>query len=124
MVRTSRQKAFLIGLLASLSATLAIGETLSAKEAKDHIGETATVCGTVASTKYEKAARGSPTYLDFDEPYPNQVFAIVIWGKDRSKFGEPEKSYAGKRICVNGVITSHRGKPEIVAKDPAQLKTQ
>jgi hypothetical protein len=43
---------------------------LTAVEAKDHIGERATVCGRVASTRYAATTRGKPTFLNLDKPYP------------------------------------------------------
>jgi|SRR6267378_6953204 len=46
---------------------------LTAAEAKDHLGETATVCGNVGSTRYAASTKGQPTFLDLDKPYPNQI---------------------------------------------------
>lgn len=109
-------------LMATLSALAE--KTLTATEAKDHIGEQATVCGKVVSTRYAENTRGSPTFLNFDQAYPNQVFTLLIWGSDRSKFGDPETSYRGKRICVTGKITDYKGVPEIVANAPSQVKAQ
>jgi DNA/RNA endonuclease YhcR with UshA esterase domain len=94
---------------------------LTAAEAKDHVGETATVCGNVVSTQYAASTKGQPTFLNLDKPYPNQVFTLVIWGSNRSKFGTAETDYKGKRICVTGKITEYRGVPEIVADDPHQI---
>ena len=108
-------------ILLSVSPALA-QKTLTTTEAKDHIGEQATVCGKVVSTRYAESSRGSPTFLNFDQPYPNQVFTLLIWGSDRSKFGNPETSYRGKRICVTGKLTSFKGVPEVVASEPAQIK--
>ena len=99
-------------------------ETLTATEAKDHIGEQVIVCGKVVSARYAENSRGRPTFLNFDQPYPNQVFTLLIWGSDRSKFGDPEMSYRGKRICVTGKISDYKGVPEIVANAPSQVKTQ
>jgi hypothetical protein len=97
---------------------------LTADEAAAHVGDTATVCGLVASTNYATRTRGQPTYLDFDRPYPDQRFTVVIWGSDRAKFGAPEMSFRGKRICATGTIRSYRGRPEIIATDPRQLTSQ
>ena len=108
-------------ILLSVSPALA-QKTLTATEAKGHIGEQATVCGKVVSTRYAESSRGSPTFLNFDQPYPNQVFTLLIRGSDRSKFGDPETSYRGKRICVTGKLTSFKGVPEVVASEPAQIK--
>jgi hypothetical protein len=65
----------------------------------------------------------SPSYLVEERPvaYPNQVFTVVIWREDRSKFGTPEASLRGKEICITGVIKLYRGRPEMVLHDPSEL---
>jgi DNA/RNA endonuclease YhcR with UshA esterase domain len=83
--------------------------------------KTATVCGVVASAKYGANSRSQPTFLDLGKPYPNAAFTAVIFGDDRAKFGTPETSLRGKRICVTGQIRDYRGKPEIILNDPSQL---
>ena len=94
---------------------------LTAAEAKDHVGETATVCGNVVSTRYAASTKGQPIFLNLDRPYPNQIFTVLIWGSNRSKFGKPEIEYNEKRICVTGTITEYRGVPEIVVDDRGQI---
>jgi hypothetical protein len=112
-------------VVALLSVPVAWGATwLAAQDAADHIGEVATVCGTVASTNSASRSKGQPTYLNLDRPYPNQFFTILIWGSDRPKFGTPETTLMGKRVCATGTIKEYRGKPEIVATDPRQLTMQ
>ncbi len=106
------------------TAPLFSQKKLSASEAKDHIGETATVCGDVVSTRYAASTKGQPTFLNLNKPYPNQIFTVLIWGINRSKFGTPEIDYKGKHVCVTGKITEYRGAPEIVASDPHQLKVE
>jgi hypothetical protein len=91
------------------------------EDAASHIGETATVCGVVASAKFEAHAREQPTLLDLGKSYPHAVFTAVIYGDHRSKFGTPETSLRGKRVCVTGQISDYHGKPEIVLTDPSQL---
>jgi hypothetical protein len=94
---------------------------LHPEDAVRHVGETATVCGVVASAKFEANARSKPTILDLGKAYPHAVFTAVIYGDNRSKFGTPETLLRGKRICVTGQISDYRGKPEIVLTDPSQL---
>ncbi len=93
-------------------------------EAKNHIGDRGTVCGKVVSTHYAKSTKGEPTFLNLDEPYPKQVFTILIWGSDREKFSKPELEYKGLTVCVTGKITSYRGTPEIVATERDQIEIQ
>ena len=109
--------------LLAIAPTLA-QKTLTASEAKNHIGEQAMVCGTVVSTRYAESSRGKPTFLNFDQPYPDQIFTVVIWGNDRSKFGSPETAYRGKAVCVTGLVHDYKGVPEIVAQEPSQMKVQ
>jgi len=112
-----------------LTASAAIGlwvtsagaAELRPEDAVGHIGETATVCGVVASAKFEANAKSQPTLLDLGKSYPHPVFSAVVYGDNRPKFGSPEISLRGKRICVTGQISDYRGKAEIVLTDPSQL---
>jgi len=97
--------------------------TLTTAEAKDHVGEIATVCGAVASARYAASSRGQPTFLNLDQPYPNQLFTVVIWGSARGAFPmAPEVAYRAKRICVTGLIDTYRGSPQIAVRDPAAIR--
>ena len=102
-------------------AFLASAADLRPEDAVRHIGETATVCGVVASAMFEANVQGQPTLLDLGEPSPHAIFTAVIYGDNRSKFGTPDTSLRGKRIYVTGQISEYRGKPEIVLTDPIQL---
>lgn len=113
----------LILLIVSTSA-IAQDSKLAPREAKDHVGETATVCGKVASTHYAPSTKGQPTFINLDEPYPREIFTALIWGADRAKFGSPEAKYRDLRICVNGKISSFRGTPEIIVSEPSQIAIQ
>jgi len=97
---------------------------ISAAEAKNHVGEKATVCGEVASTHYAARSRGNPTFINLDKPYPNQIFTVLIWGSDRPKFGDPEEAYRNKHICVTGKISDYKGVPEIIAYEPTQIEVR
>jgi hypothetical protein len=97
---------------------------LSAVEAKDHVGEQATVCGKVVSTRYAATTRGKPTFLDFEKSFPNSLFTVLIWGENREKFGTPEEKYRDKQICVTGKITEYRGAPEVVLADPQNVEIE
>jgi hypothetical protein len=105
-----------------LRAAAAGAATLAAEEAARHVGETATVCGTVASAHFARRAAEQPTFLDLDQPYPRQVFTVVIFGGDRAKFGAPETALLGRHLCATGVIRLYRGRPEMTVTAPAQLR--
>jgi endonuclease G len=95
---------------------------IPSSEAAQHVGERATVCGYVASSRYLSTSRSKPTFLNVGKPYPDQDFTVVIWPEDRMKFGQPEGKYFHKNICVTGEITLYRGSPEIIARNPAQIR--
>ncbi|MCK4410231.1 MAG: peptidoglycan-binding protein [Candidatus Eisenbacteria sp.] len=95
---------------------------IKAAEAAQHVGEVAEVCGRVASAAHIAAVKGQPTFLNFERPYPDQPFNVVIWGSARSRFdAPPERAFDGKEICVTGLIETYRGKPQIVVSDPEQI---
>ena len=109
---------------AATGAPAAAAAPLTAGDAQRHVGERATVCGTVASTRYSPKTKGQPTFLNFDAPYPRQLFTVVIWGGDRSKFGTPEVTLMGRRVCATGTIQLYRGTAEIIVSDPKLLTTR
>ena len=115
-----------LGILicATCAASSATISDLTAAQAKDHIGETATVCGVVASANYATRSKRQPTFLNLDKAYPDHIFTAVIWQEDRTKFGTPETELKGKRICVTGKIQEFQGKPEIVLRERNQLKVE
>ena len=107
-----------------IGGSSAQSKKLNAAEAKDHIGERATVCGKVVSVHFAGRSKGQPTFLNLDEPYPRQIFTIVIWGSDRAKFGDPKSKYKEQTVCVTGRIESYRSSPQIVATEPGQIASE
>ncbi|MGD0060270.1 MAG: hypothetical protein ABSD58_12710 [Verrucomicrobiia bacterium] len=111
--------------LGSLFATAGVKvlQTLTGDEALQHLGETKTVCGTIASAKYLKGSRRNLTYLNIDRPFPKQSCAIVIEEPTRALFKDaPEVAFTGKWVCVTGLIrTNSRGMAEIAVSNPGQI---
>lgn len=124
MTRLTRRTVTILFFALIVNSPALAQKRFSASEAKDHIGESATVCGEVASTRYAASTKGQPTFLNLDKPYPNPLFTVLIWGENRSKFGRPEVDYKDKRICVTGKIAEYHGVAEIVANDPGQIKVE
>jgi hypothetical protein len=114
---------FAIAVL-TLAAALPAAETIPAAAAKDHLNQTATVCGKVVNTRYLDQSASKITFLNFDKPFPECPFTAVIQGANRAKFGEPEKTYLNKSICVSGKIEEYNERPQIVLTDPSQVKPE
>ena len=88
--------------------------------------------GVVVRTFYARTSPGSPTFLDFHEPYQDW-FACIIWEEDRvtgepirEKFLQafppsPESYFLQKRVRVSGRINIYQGTPEIILSEPSQI---
>lgn len=98
-----------------------LAQNYTTDEARQHIGEYATVCGYVSGGYYAKHTHKQPTFINLDGVYPHHRFSIVIWGSNRSEFQNPQKDYLGKKICVSGRIGSYRGKAQMIIEIPEQI---
>jgi hypothetical protein len=115
LLRTSLAAAFLLsGVLIPAAA-----QTIPSTDAKNHIGEKATVCGLVVSKSTAAQSQGTPTFIDLDKPYPDESFTVVIWERDKAAVGVLPSS---GQLCVTGIITDYRGRAEIVLHDSASWK--
>lgn len=92
----------------------------------DHAGSAAPAghgtCGIVANVYHDTRDAGQPTFVDLGHDYPNQDFTIVIWQRDLDRFKPPPASWEGKRICVTGHVKTYKGRPEIIAYGPGQIR--
>ena len=118
-------------MLCFASLVVAAGQTsrekhITAAEAKDHVGERATVCGKVVGIHYTVSSRGRKIFLDLDVAFPNHIFSILVWlDTARSRFANKDtNTYDKKDVCITGLIKSYKGRPEIVASHPEQIKIQ
>jgi len=97
--------------LLSFALFPAIAQTVSAADARGHIGERATVCGQVAGQHVASQSQGTPTFIDLDRPYPSQSFTVLVWERDKGAVG----SLPGAgQLCVTGTIAQYRGGAQIV----------
>lgn len=63
------------------------------------------------------------TYLNFDKPYPNQTFTVVIFEADIAKFNTNLADYyKNKKVCITGKVSTYKGKPQIVITSEEQLE--
>ena len=115
---------FFLGLI--IASPVCAQKKLTAAEAKEHFGETATVCGEVVSANYAGSSKGRPTFLNLDKPYPKQVFTLVIWDENRRKLGRLQrkanlchrKDHSICRFAGDGCFRSQADKSRIVPDSP------
>ena len=67
------------------------------------------------------ASKGGNTFLDFCEDYHDCPFSSVIFSSDKQKFGDLQ-SLTGRQIEIRGSITVYQGRPEIIIRDPEQIR--
>ena len=96
------------------SATAILAQTLPTAEASKHVGEQATVCGTISGKHTADKAKGKPTFVDIDGAYPHQAFTVVIWDDDKTRVGDFPSS---GNVCVSGRIAVYKEVPQIVLHD-------
>lgn len=89
----------------------------SDREAAAHLGETATVVGTVAAVFRSKSGN---LYVNFGADYPRQTFTAVALAPAGS-WAEGLDTLVGRRIGVRGEIVSYRGRVEIVLRGGGQI---
>lgn len=110
--------------LAILFPLLGLAAEIPSAEAKNHIGQTVTVCGRVESTRYLSSSEHKHTFLNFDKPYPDHTFTAFISGENRAKFDKPEEEYLKRDVCVTGEVKNYNGRPEIEVSDSSQIRLQ
>ena len=98
-------------------------------DTRNHVGETAIVCGKVVGADVLKNAisgHGFPVSFDLDQPEPNPVFYFIAFGTQPGGPEEAVAAYQGKRVCVTGKITTapSGGPPFILAAHRSQINVQ
>ncbi|MCB6992395.1 OB-fold nucleic acid binding domain-containing protein [bacterium 210820-DFI.6.37] len=99
---------------------------LSCEMAKDFIGETAQVKGSVENIYYANETSGSPTFIDLDFEYPDERrVTIIIWEENYSNVAEivDNLSY-GDIIFVTGKLEEYNGAVQIEVTDSDQIELE
>ena len=88
-------------------------------KAKDHIGDYCRVDGKV---DHVYVSHKGTAFLDFCKDYKTCPFSAVIFASDISEFSP--QNYNKKDVEISGLITTYRGRAEIIIRNPDQLKIQ
>jgi hypothetical protein len=123
---------FVIAFICAMGCTaLALAQSapprVTPADAKNHVGETITVCGKVVDTKINKyalAGRGKPVLFDIDKPEPDPVFYFVTFGTKDGGPDEAVAAYKDKNVCVTGRVAMASDRPYIMAVDRTKIKPQ
>jgi hypothetical protein len=101
---------------AKAADSVSIG-TIPFSEAPDHVGDYASVTGTVTRVYTSKS---NTTFINFCAEYKTCPFSAVVFASDAKKFTDL-KTLVGKTVTLSGKITSYQGNAEMVLDDPSQL---
>ncbi|MCX2430502.1 MULTISPECIES: hypothetical protein [unclassified Pedobacter] len=89
-----------------------------AKDVGQYIGKTVTICDSVYTTK----TLDKLTLINLGGAFPKEFITVVINKADESKFtSEPASMYLGNNVCITGIVSEFKGKPQIVVTDPKQI---
>ena len=108
----------LLAILLTL-ATPAMAANIQAKDAAQHVGETATVVGVLSDV--HKPDSGKLIQWEIGGAYPNNLLSAVIFKHDMGKFPDMTPM-VGKTLAITGKIEMYHDKPEIVLKDITQVQ--
>ena len=113
-----RKTLLIVVLLFMVSVIAFAGNTISWKDAASYYGKYMTVEGIIVSGK----CLPKVCFLNFDKDY-RTTFTAVIFASDLTKFPpNPDQFYHNKKVQVTGIIKEYKGKPEIILKEPDQIK--
>jgi endonuclease G, mitochondrial len=103
-----------------LPTTLPKGK-INTVQAKYNVGTVSCVCGTVVSTKYSE--KSGSTFLNLDKKFPNTIFSVSIWEKDRTNFSyKPEEELYMRKVCITGQVEMRNGVPTMSIKNEKAIE--
>jgi|CZKY01.1.fsa_nt_gi hypothetical protein len=118
----------LVGLWQAAHAQEPAPKRIAPEDAKNHVGETAIVCGKVVDTKVPRnglKGYGLPASFYMEEPEPHAVFYFIEFVPGPEATNQARPDYNGKRMCVTGKISaSATGGPVIIALKHSQVKPE
>ena len=88
---------------------------ITSQEAKNHIGDSVTVRGTVS--EIFTSEKGN-VFISFDNKYPEETFSVVIFKRNNLDISTIK---VGSVLTVCGRIHSFNNKPEMILKAQEQI---
>lgn len=99
------------------------GGAVEASHAREFIDSEQTVVGKVVQVSRATKANGRPTYINFDQPFPNHSFSAVIFEDTLKTLSySPEIAFKDRVVSVTGRIEVYMGKPQIKVRKAEQIR--
>lgn len=86
--------------------------------APNYIGKEVLVTGTIVKVFVSKT---NTTFLNYCDNFRACPLSAVVFAPDRGKFGDLQK-LEGKTVKLSGTIKSFQGRPQMILKNPNQIK--
>ena len=102
----------------SQKSAITQSNSINYTDAPKYIGKQVIVSGKVIDVFISKT---NTTFINFCKDYRSCSFSAVIFADDRSQFGDLQK-LIGETVQISGIVNEYKGNPQIVLKDPSQLK--
>ena len=102
----------------SQKSAIAQSNSINYTDAPKYIGKQVIVSGKVIDVFVSQT---NTTFINFCKDYRSCSFSAVIFADARSQFGDLRK-LIGETVQISGIVNKYQGKPQIVLKDPSQLK--
>jgi len=75
------------------------------EDVKNHVGDSVKLKTKIYGGKYLENAKGSPTFLNVGDNYPNAPLTLVIWEDVRKQFpSAPEELCKDKEVWITGKV--------------------
>jgi DNA/RNA endonuclease YhcR with UshA esterase domain len=116
------KKVLLIVITVTFSLTLFSQTWIQAKDAKKHKSDTVTLIGFVTNVKHATNREGPATLICLKTKDPKHSFTLRVSSSDRAKFKQaPEIAYLNQYVQVTGLVSTHKGNPEIILHGEDQI---
>lgn len=117
----------LIGFIQNEFAQV-LSDTISAYVAAKRIDEVVIIKAKVVTVFYAENSTGKPTFLNLEQPFPNNPIVVVIFENELKKLNINAQDYIGKHVYINGVVKLYKDeakpfkyKPSITIYNKNQL---
>ena len=118
------KRLFLLLFTFSVACSINAQTSIKPEEISKHIGDSVTICGKVDDMRYFESSKNSPTFLNINGKYPNQVLTVVVYGEVRKQFTGQFEELKDKQVCITGRIILYKERPEIIIGEPGQIVIQ
>ena len=98
-------------------------QTISASDAKNYLGKTATVFDTIREARLDNVSKDEMNVLYTGSDYEHRTFALVFPQAVLKRFSfNPNSKMINHRFYATGKIISYEGKPAMYIKKESQLQ--